>query len=463
MQALYQGKRPVGEMADDGAVYAVAGRGRQQIGAVADDGTVITQGQAIGLVDTAGNVFDGSGSALGSVDMRGLVFRYGKPFGSVKGDDPRRGGAALLLLFDEPTQPVYRPPVQPSEPVHWAIPLIGLGLALMALLFVVAFVVATAVVWAVMLLLASLCALWLAGDVARTLPEDRLAALQTATWATKRGQVQHLAPSSLSPFLSPLPLLFLALTPALAYGLIIGCVSLGASSPDNATGNLVLFGLAIAAGTVVSYLAARKILRTRLNTLLLARLSLPTSPPVGTARDWNRFAGYAGMGLAALLVLGGGTASWQSSRHASPSATSGNAPSAAAVTSPMPSTSTASAPTLPRPTARTEGNEPPPSTTAFIPGERFPQTRTSSLHDSDINGWSYSGVRYALNEMYARHGYSFKSAPILHQFQKFSWYQPVAGRSQADIEAQFTPTERANQLLLAHRRDALQRAGQAIK
>jgi hypothetical protein len=98
-----------------------------------------------------------------------------------------------------------------------------------------------------------------------------------------------------------------------------------------------------------------------------------------------------------------------------------------------------------------------------MPGERFPQTRTGSLHDSDINGWSYSGVRYALNEMYARHGYSFKSAPILHQFQKFSWYQPAAGRSQADIEAQFTPTERANQPLLAHRRDALQRAGQAIK
>ena len=93
----------------------------------------------------------------------------------------------------------------------------------------------------------------------------------------------------------------------------------------------------------------------------------------------------------------------------------------------------------------------------------FPQTRAGYLSDADIQGWSYSGVRYALNEIYARHGYVFKSGPILRQFSKLPWYHPVAGLSAAGAEAQFTPVERANQILLSQRRDALQRAGQAIK
>ena len=102
-------------------------------------------------------------------------------------------------------------------------------------------------------------------------------------------------------------------------------------------------------------------------------------------------------------------------------------------------------------------------TSQAMSGEHFPQTRTGYLTASTIGGWSYSGVRYALNEMYARDGYEFKRGPIRHQFQKFSWYHPVPGRTSANIEANFTPIEAANQRLLAQRRNALTRAGQAMK
>ena len=102
-------------------------------------------------------------------------------------------------------------------------------------------------------------------------------------------------------------------------------------------------------------------------------------------------------------------------------------------------------------------------TSRVISDEHFPQTRTDYLTASTIDGWSYSGVRYALNEMYARDGYEFKRGPLRHQFQKFSWYHPIPGRTSANIEANFTPIETANQHLLAQRRNALTRAGRAIK
>lgn len=99
-------------------------------------------------------------------------------------------------------------------------------------------------------------------------------------------------------------------------------------------------------------------------------------------------------------------------------------------------------------------------------GERYPQTRLTYLHNADIQDWDYAKVRYAQNEIYARHGYPFesrKAAPLRHQFLKFSWYHPVAGRKEADAEAQFTPIEHANQQLLAVQRDTLVREGKIIK
>lgn len=98
----------------------------------------------------------------------------------------------------------------------------------------------------------------------------------------------------------------------------------------------------------------------------------------------------------------------------------------------------------------------PPSNSSAMNGERFPQTRTRQLALADISNWNYGKTRYALNEMYARYGYPFHSGPIRKQFDQFSWYHPVAGRSTAEIEDMMTPVEKANLQLLAQRRSQLQ-------
>ncbi len=72
------------------------------------------------------------------------------------------------------------------------------------------------------------------------------------------------------------------------------------------------------------------------------------------------------------------------------------------------------------------------SSESSFEGERYSQTRTSYLSDSDVADWNFDEVRYAINEMYARHGYSFKSKTIRKQFSTFPWYRPISGRSQTE-------------------------------
>ena len=464
MQSLIQGKQRVGEISEDGNVFARAGHSRQQVGSVTKEGTVHLGTETVGRVDTAGNVFNVAETMIGTVDKSGKVFFGKQSIGFVPGDDPRLGGAALLLLFDPPRPPRVQTE-QSSGSSNWIAIAICAGVAMLVITVAIAFVVATAIVWAVMLILASLTALWLSTEVAGSLPENRIRDLQTMTWETKRGPVQQIAPSSLSSFLRPLPFLFLALVPSLVYGYVIVCISISTSTPDNITGNFVLFALALAAGTAVSFLAARIIMRTRMSTLILARLSNPQVVPLKRTHDWNRLASYAVTGLAAFLVLGGGTSSYLSRRNA-PRPTV-NTSSLAANSVPASSSSSAASFHVPETggDAEPDASQVKPVLDATIvpmQGEHFSQTRNVYLHDNDIAGWSYSGVRYALNELYARHGLVFKSLPIQHHFLKYPWYQPIAGRTEAIIEAQFTPIERANQFLLARKRDELQRLGQAI-
>ncbi len=82
---------------------------------------------------------------------------------------------------------------------------------------------------------------------------------------------------------------------------------------------------------------------------------------------------------------------------------------------------------------------------APYPGERFPETRLKLLTKADIADWSYPQLRYAINEMYARHGSTFPDAPdIENQFRKFPWYQPAAGRTFDQSEASFSQIETQN-------------------
>lgn len=53
----------------------------------------------------------------------------------------------------------------------------------------------------------------------------------------------------------------------------------------------------------------------------------------------------------------------------------------------------------------------------------FPDSSTRSLTDVEINSLSGEMARYALNEIYARHGRKFKSADLQQYFNSKSWYR----------------------------------------
>ena len=79
-------------------------------------------------------------------------------------------------------------------------------------------------------------------------------------------------------------------------------------------------------------------------------------------------------------------------------------------------------------------------------GEMFPESRTRRLTSKDINGWDADKLRYAINELYARGGYDFRTPEIKQLFMRLSWYRErlVNGRTQDEAYAHLSPLERAN-------------------
>lgn len=94
-------------------------------------------------------------------------------------------------------------------------------------------------------------------------------------------------------------------------------------------------------------------------------------------------------------------------------------------------------------------------------GERFPETRLRPLNDADLSKMDTETLRYAINEMYARHGADFKNDILKQQFAKHNWYRPIAGRSYDDAETTFSQIESENLKLLGKRRDELKNGHQA--
>jgi class 3 adenylate cyclase len=90
-----------------------------------------------------------------------------------------------------------------------------------------------------------------------------------------------------------------------------------------------------------------------------------------------------------------------------------------------------------------------------MPGERFPQTRTRSLGMEDLRGWSAPELRYAINELYARGGYDFRSSEMKSVFSKQPWYQQrrVKGRTEGEAVLHLSGLERANLRLLQTKRN----------
>jgi len=91
-----------------------------------------------------------------------------------------------------------------------------------------------------------------------------------------------------------------------------------------------------------------------------------------------------------------------------------------------------------------------PSSGFAWPGELFPETRSRLLKPEDLRVWDAEKLRYAINEMYARGGYDFRSPEIKQIFMRLPWYRDrlVSGRTQDEATAHLSPLERANLELL---------------
>jgi hypothetical protein len=89
-----------------------------------------------------------------------------------------------------------------------------------------------------------------------------------------------------------------------------------------------------------------------------------------------------------------------------------------------------------------------------LEGEKFPATREQPITIADANELELSDIRYAINEMLARHGAPFKDAKIRKTFAEFSWYQPRTDVSVEEIEKEFTDVEKHNFSVLRRCRDA---------
>jgi hypothetical protein len=67
-------------------------------------------------------------------------------------------------------------------------------------------------------------------------------------------------------------------------------------------------------------------------------------------------------------------------------------------------------------------------------------TSNRLLQDSDLRGLSRESARLMRNEIYARHGYIFRSEDLRQHFGAKSWYRP----NRAFSEDLLSPIERAN-------------------
>jgi serine/threonine protein kinase len=87
-------------------------------------------------------------------------------------------------------------------------------------------------------------------------------------------------------------------------------------------------------------------------------------------------------------------------------------------------------------------------------GERFPETATRLLTAGEVSAWPADDLRYAVNEIYARHGRDFVTRPVRQQFLKFEWYRRVLVPGRRDVSPFLSGTERQNLALMTRIRDA---------
>jgi hypothetical protein len=85
-----------------------------------------------------------------------------------------------------------------------------------------------------------------------------------------------------------------------------------------------------------------------------------------------------------------------------------------------------------------------------VPG-RYPEGSTRGLSESDLAYKNCFDLKLMRNEVYARHGYIFRTPDMVDYFTRQSWYRPSA----ADVTNSLSGIEKRNVQLIKTNEDAM--------
>ena len=88
----------------------------------------------------------------------------------------------------------------------------------------------------------------------------------------------------------------------------------------------------------------------------------------------------------------------------------------------------------------------------------FPNSDTVLIEPWEAEGLSDDDLTYAINEIYARHGYIFRSDELRGYYQQFSWYIGEVPSDEFSVDV-FNPIEQQNWSLLVGERDRRRSSG----
>ena len=86
-------------------------------------------------------------------------------------------------------------------------------------------------------------------------------------------------------------------------------------------------------------------------------------------------------------------------------------------------------------------------------GQIFPDSSSQIIDTARIKALSDADLKYAINEIYARHGYIFKGEDLKNYYKQFSWYHESVPASQFTT-SMFNSTEHANVDAMQAERDS---------
>jgi hypothetical protein len=83
------------------------------------------------------------------------------------------------------------------------------------------------------------------------------------------------------------------------------------------------------------------------------------------------------------------------------------------------------------------------STSTGSKGTVLPNSSDKLLTNSDVSGLSKADIQTAINEIYARHGYTFTNPSVLAKFKQYDWYKPTVAADRFS-DSVFSVTEKKN-------------------